>query len=419
MADAGLLDVVTKAVTDLATALNDPATIEGLKGFAGLLADIATSAVAAASALGSFYNKATSAIEKAGDSAFAGIFGEEGAKSIALARKAKANGLSMDSQKAVDDYMAKGGFKFGGGDADTAGLSSEGAFVGGKSSPVSAAYTLGKSSGPVVSDKAAKAKQKAQDESARMREQLAGQVQNMRYGFADPQEQAAMDVEKQQKLLKEALDVKAITEQEYRDLSLEAEMEYQDQLKEIRDNARDEELSALEGFLGARIKSQQEMREMSLQDQAAGFRSTISEAAKHNRAFFMLEKAAAMARALIAARESVVNAYNFGSRLGGPILGAEFAGVAAAAQAVNISAIASTSFGGGGSSVSSGGGGADPASSDGGSGVASNDAAPSKSVYITLNGDDAAFYSKNNVRKLIQTINDAISDGTQLRVAVS
>jgi hypothetical protein len=65
-------------------------------------------------------------------------------------------------------------------------------------------------------------------------------------------------------------------------------------------------------------------------------------------------KAYNIAEALIEAKKSVVSAYKFGSSIGGPAVGAAFAGVAAVAQAANIKAIASQSFnGGGGGSVSS------------------------------------------------------------------
>ncbi|TBG37162.1 hypothetical protein ELG78_09285 [Rhizobium leguminosarum] len=428
MAEAGFIDVVTDAVTKLTGQLNDPATAEGLKGFAALLGGIASAAISAASALGEFYSSASKAIERAGDSAFGAIFGEEGSKQIALARRAKANGLSTDSQKAIDDYMAKGGFKAKPGNpAASGGLSSEGAFKG--VGAVSGKYTLGTpaasgmGNGTATSQKktdaAARAQQLAQAQADAMREQLAGQADSMKYQFASPEQQATMDVEKQQETLKKALDAKAITEQEYRELSLEAEMDYQERLAKIRDDAREQDQSALEDFLGIRIKSEDEIRNKSLADQAKGFRETISQAAQHNRVFFALDKAAAIARALIAARESVVSAYAFGSRIGGPPLGAAFAGIAAAAQVANIAAIASTSFGGGGSGVGSSGSSGSSSTSDASAPTSSGSSAPGKSVYITLNGDDAAFYSKNSIRKLLEGINDALSDGSQLKVAVS
>ena len=81
----------------------------------------------------------------------------------------------------------------------------------------------------------------------------------------------------------------------------------------------------------------------------------LSILAQSNKAAFNAVKAYNIAEALIEAKKSVVSAYNFGSKLGGPAVGAAFAGVAAVAQAANIKAIASQSFGGGGSVQSAGG----------------------------------------------------------------
>lgn len=59
-------------------------------------------------------------------------------------------------------------------------------------------------------------------------------------------------------------------------------------------------------------------------------------------------KAAAITNATIAARESIVNSFNFGSRIGGPPLGFTFAGIAAAATASQIAQIAGVQFENGG-----------------------------------------------------------------------
>lgn len=82
--------------------------------------------------------------------------------------------------------------------------------------------------------------------------------------------------------------------------------------------------------------------------------------AQHSKLMFQINKAAAIASALLDAREAVTGAYKVGARIGGPPVGAAFAAVAAAAQAANVAAIASTSFDGGGSGTtpSAAGGGA-------------------------------------------------------------
>ncbi|MEZ5781154.1 MAG: tape measure protein [Rhizobiaceae bacterium] len=407
MAESGFLDAITDSVNQLTEAMNDPDTVNGLKGFAAMLGDIVTAATKAASAIGGFFaeaerRKAALNAASEGKSLFTGV-----GRGVSL-RMFDPMAVMEDAEHTRDlrervlaDFEAK--------------QKAIAAARGPQVSP-NAGYTLGSVSKPVAGSSESKAAEKA----ARMREQLSGQVDSLRYQFADPEQQAAMDVEKQQELLREALEAKAITEQEFRELGLQAEMEYHDALKEIRDKAREEELTALEGFLETRIRSQAELNSASLAEQGASFGRSIDQAAKHNQVFFALEKARAMAAALISARESVVHAYNFGSRIGGPPLGAVFAGVAAAAQAANIAAIASTSYRSGGSGVSSaggGGGGVSDMQGEGGGGYSAN--APGKSVYITLNGNDAALFTKNQIRQLLDGINDAIGDGSQLKIAVA
>lgn len=405
LAASGMLDAVVNSVHDLSAALNDPATVEGLKGFASLLGDIAGAAVKAAIAVGGLYStaqqrKADLLAATEGQSLFVpnGPRGFRFNKMDPQAALADAASTRSLRERVLADFEAK-----------------QKAIAAARAgSPSSDSYTLGSISRPTENS----GQQRAQEKAQRLREQLAGQADSLRYQFAGPEQQAAMDVEKQQETLRDALEAKAITEQEFRDLSLQAEVAYQEQLKEVRDKAREDEQSAFKGFLGIRYKSEQELRNATIQEQAKSFQQSISQAAQHNRIFFALEKARAIASALISARESVVHAYNFGSRLGGPPLGAAFAGIAAAAQAANIAAIASTSFNGGGGNVSSSGtGGSAPET--GGSESGGTAAAPAKSVYITLNGDDATFYSKNQIRKLLEGINDALGDGSQLKVAVS
>lgn len=415
MANAGLLDVVTKAVTDLTETLNDPDTVDGLKGFAGMLADIANAALSAASALGTFYGKAEKAIQKAGDSAFAGIFGQEGADAIALARKAKANGVSMDSQKAVDKYMAGGGFKFNGGTVNGEGLTTEGGYVG-SAAPVSGGYSLGKVSAGTGSDAAAKAREKAAETAERLKEQMQGKVEDFQYNRANPEEQAALDAENQQKMLKEALEAKAITEQEFRDLGLQAETDYQDRLTEIRTDAADKEIDNRQ-----RAAAQETaIREAAMNNAVALLNVFASKNKAIAIALLVFEKARAIAQALIATHVAATTAliYDPSGASSARVTALGYANVGLIA-ATGIAELASMGSSGSAGAASSGGSGYYSEGGASGSGTATGKASQAKSVYITLNGDDAAFYSKNMVRKLIESINDAASDGTRLVVAVS
>lgn len=392
MAQSGFLDAVTDAVKRLTEQLGDPKTQQGLKDFATLLGQIASAAVSAASSIGKFFSAASD--RKAAMQELIA----EGKATTPAAVTDKVNTIQLRRQAINAPYQAAT-------PASTYGN-----------------YTLGTKSPALPSAAAQKAQQ--------VRERLRQRVSDMNAVLVTEQDPNKIDSAKalaslekrhgeEQELLENALKQKAITQQEFNENSLKVELDYQARLAEIRKQYRDEFLSdqqaAAEGFLGVQVNYQNK----SIMEQGKSFRSSIQQAAQHNRAFFALEKAAAIAQALLSARQSVVDAYKFGNQLGGPALGAAFAGVAAAAQAANIAAIASTSYGGGGGVSSSGGSGGlsgSDSSSSSTSGVAQ---APSKNVYISLQGDDDAIFSKNTVRKIIAGINDALSDGSRLNVVVA
>jgi hypothetical protein len=157
---------------------------------------------------------------------------------------------------------------------------------------------------------------------------------------------------------------------------------------------------------------------------ASYLQNMTSEAARQNKTMFEINKAAAVANALINTREAVTSAYKFGARFGGPVTGAAMAAVALAAQMANVKAIASQSFGGGGDSgggsSSSGGGSSSTGAGSGGADAASSTStqqSTAKTVTIALEGGDNSSYSKKQVRELIKQINDAVGDGARLRVA--
>lgn len=58
--------------------------------------------------------------------------------------------------------------------------------------------------------------------------------------------------------------------------------------------------------------------------------------------FFFLSKAAAIADATMAGIQSVVNSFNFGTKIGGPIVGGIMAGIAAVATGIQVAKIAAT-----------------------------------------------------------------------------
>jgi tape measure domain-containing protein len=392
IASGGFLDKLTQSVQDFTATLNNQDVQNGLATCASGLASIASMAALAISKLSTLSEKAGA---WAGNK-IVGAFGlDQPGADLPNALKQRIAGRGFAAPGLVSGAVGSGG--------------------------VAPGYSLAKpqTPGPTA------AAQRASDVRSRLRDR----VSEMMTGLVtenDPNKidsaKAVADLnkrhEEEQKLLEKALEKKAITQQEYNENSLKTELDYEARMAEIRQQYREQFLSdteaAAEGFLGIQMSQQSK----SLLQQGQSFRQSISQAAQHNKTFFLLEKAAAIASALLKARESIVDAYAFGTKIGGPVLGAAFAGVAAAAQVANIAAIASTSFGDSGGAVSSAGGGASGGSADTGSASSANASpAPSKSVFITLEGDSS--FSKNKVRELIEQINDALSDGSTLNVAVA
>lgn len=85
------------------------------------------------------------------------------------------------------------------------------------------------------------------------------------------------------------------------------------------------------------------------------FGALLQQASSGSKKLFELNKAYQTADALINAKSAIVGAYNYGSKIGGPVLGAAFGAVAAAATFAQIKSIQSQQFGGGGGVSAPGG----------------------------------------------------------------
>lgn len=133
-----------------------------------------------------------------------------------------------------------------------------------------------------------------------------------------------------------------------------------------------------------------------------------------NKEFFAMYKMFAIAKAGMAAKESVVQAYKAGTEIGGPPVGIAFATAAGLFQASQIAAIATMQPGSSGSGASIGGGATTiPNYSNGnGSSVYNNNSSSTNNsqVVININGD---YYGDKDklVRSLSKAINNAIDDG--------
>lgn len=194
-----------------------------------------------------------------------------------------------------------------------------------------------------------------------------------------------------------------LTEEEYRARIEDIERAHQEELTRI----------AAEGAAARRQVSADEaqQRQAITQGMLANLTQLMNSG---NREMFRIGKIAAVAQALLKGREAVVSSYAAGARIGGPPLGAAFAATAAAATAAQISAVASTSFGGGGG-VTAGSGGVAPRPTD----TLPDDPVDPRgrerqAVTITLQGE---IFNRQQIRDLIEQINEATADGAVLRLS--
>ena len=202
--------------------------------------------------------------------------------------------------------------------------------------------------------------------------------------------------------LRAGLDSGMITQQEYMLAEQDMALKHMDELARIR---------------GGGMKAIEDITAQSWQNQAATIATKMGEmtsaAASGSKAMFNINKVAAIANTMLKAQESITNSYAFGSKIGGPVLGAAFAGVAAAATLAQVSAIRSQQFGGGGAgTVSSGGGTASVAPTQ------SAAAGGMGSQTITIQGMSSGdIFSGDAVRTLIDKLIDAQRNGARIVLA--
>lgn len=121
-------------------------------------------------------------------------------------------------------------------------------------------------------------------------------------------------------------------------------------------------------------------------------------------------KVLAVATAVLKGAEAVASAFAAGNAIGGPFVGAAFAGIAAITAAANVAAVASTTPT---SKSMPGGGGAGGAAS---APVAPAPVAMSSGTAINLTLEGGGRYSRNELESLFRDMNDAMGDGFKLNV---
>ena len=213
--------------------------------------------------------------------------------------------------------------------------------------------------------------------------------------------------EQQQTQLAIALENRMISEEQYRMWLEQLENEHGTRMTEIvKKNMSDSE----------------KFRHQSLQKQAkdvAGFlQQMTASTANSSKEMFAINKAASLANGIVTAYETIMDAYKFGTKIGGPPVGAAFAAVAGAAQFAQLRAIASSQFSGAGttapSAIGSTAAGVTPVQAVNSAGQAQGGGAGGQTVNIALQGNT---FNRDQVRDLITQINEVISDGSTLRLS--
>lgn len=142
------------------------------------------------------------------------------------------------------------------------------------------------------------------------------------------------------------------------------------------------------------------------------FASDFGGFSQHSRKMFEAMKAAKIAQALLSVPSTTIAAYEAGTKVGGPPVGALYAAAALATQLGNLRQLQSITYGG----KSGGGGGGGGSVGSGSSGGGQSQPVTERFVNINLMGNDDTMFSKAAVRSLIERINEETKDGAVLRV---
>jgi tape measure domain-containing protein len=231
----------------------------------------------------------------------------------------------------------------------------------------------------------------AEDHAAKM-DEIAGvtkwdaDLEAMQKSFETEAELEQERYDLQLERLQAFLEAKAITEDEYLSRKLAAEEAHSKVSQKIAQDEARAKLGAAQNF----------------------FSMLATMQTGQSKALIAVQKAAAIISATISARESVVDAFKWGNKIGGPALGFTFAGIAAAAQAANIAAIASADSGGSVSTSSYGT--ATTTSSDGTTSAETTTSNRTVTIY-GLNSSD--LYTGEQVAELL---NEYLADGGKLQI---
>lgn len=356
---------------DLTEILQDPQIDEGLATLIEGLGKITQLAIAAGAGIGNFISLVDDSVEGVSDSIMGALFGAEGVEALQSAREQRAQGLAdevVETTKLAQEKAKEALSGMGMGGLDD--------YMLGGSTQESADL------GDIGADG----------------EKYENELQKLEEYF----------------LSKEELEL------EHHERRIEQLQEYLENEKNLTADQRADLEKLEERHAQVMVAKKKEQEKKKQREQLQSFSDQISAASNANKVFFQLNKARAIAEALIKGRQAVVDSYQFGASIGGPPLGAAMAGVAAAATASQIAQIASTSYGSTGGGVSSGGGGSGAVANTTQTdqfGRPQETGGQSRSLTIDVRGlSDDELFNGRQVRQIIESLNEATSDGSRLRV---
>ena len=248
---------------------------------------------------------------------------------------------------------------------------------------------------------AANASSQAQIDAAAARDEMLAQMEEERGVVLDEKE-----IERQEK---EKAAMQARLEALNQTLMTELELERYQHAQRISElmEFHDAGLTSEEQYLSQLEKLQEKHEQAVSKIQGKGGKDQIKQGEQTMQSIFESTKVGALATALMKAKEAITSAYAYGNSIGGPPVGAAFAGVAGAFQASQIAGMRSQSLSSGGGTPMAGGGG--------GSMAAMQQAAPQQAApqqMLQVSGVSLTdMFSGQVVRELASKLLDYQRDG--------
>lgn len=242
--------------------------------------------------------------------------------------------------------------------------------------------------------------EKAGAKEAIDRERAAAEIARIQEQYATEDQLLADKLAREEAAIAAARELGAITQEQHDAMMLDAMVANEAAKSEIEQRGADQR---------AAIAAAEQQARMASTKSLLGQLSTMMNS--ESRKMFEAGKAAALASGTISAVESIIDAYKFGTKIGGPVLGATFGAAAAVAQFNQLNNIRKQQFNGGGSASAGGGTSATGAINANNTQAVSGGNTPTQRTNVTLIGDS---FGREAV---IGMLHEAFKDGFTLSTA--